>query len=299
MIKTVIKEGSTWSSVRVIGTALTAITMALVASKITDFVSSLVLVGMLSIGTALFSEIYRILLSFTTLGAKKVVFKAERKNSLNGALSAEFRENTRSSSLSENVDNSSVVVEPVLSHNDTHSTLSYSNSWMKYLWSNSTIRLVVLFAVVATLTVTVSYFVSNSAEKVETTYSTIVNNPAQMLTDEEKQEIIDDASMKPQKSVLEMQSKIDELKAEKSALETKISKLEAADTEHKGQILSLQEQLDVLKAYVEEQNQIPGVEIPKPETVIPDTDTSSDTVVDVEDENVSVEEAGIDISENS
>lgn len=266
--KKVVKEGSNWSSIRVVGTALTAITMALVASKLTNFVSSLALVGMLSVGTALFSEVYRILLSFTTLSAKKVVapvFKVEKKNAVTGELEI----------VDVSTETVAVVSEPSIAEIAAYKELPSWQRAFKYLWRNSVIRLVLLFAVVATLTVTVSYFVSNAAEKVETTYTT-VNNPAQMLTDAEKQEIIDNASIESEQSVWALQMKVEELKDEKSTLETKVSNLESEAVLHKDNMLSVQEQIDALKKQVDEK-EVPVVIVPTPapEPTVPASPTVS------------------------
>ncbi len=50
---------------KILGTALAAVTMALVSSRLTSVVNSLLIVAIVSIGSALASEFYRILLSVT------------------------------------------------------------------------------------------------------------------------------------------------------------------------------------------------------------------------------------------
>ena len=72
-VKEIIKDGTGLGFLKVLGTALTAVSMAVISAKITGFVNSLMLVAILSIGTALVNEFYRIILSFTSLGAKKIV----------------------------------------------------------------------------------------------------------------------------------------------------------------------------------------------------------------------------------
>ena len=57
-VKEIIKDGTGLGFLKVLGTALTAVSMAVISAKITGFVNSLMLVAILSIGTALVNEFY-------------------------------------------------------------------------------------------------------------------------------------------------------------------------------------------------------------------------------------------------
>lgn len=71
-IKRIVKNNSL-SLLTIAGTAATAVSMSVISSHLTGTINSLILVAVVSIGTALLNEIYRIILSITTLGAKKVI----------------------------------------------------------------------------------------------------------------------------------------------------------------------------------------------------------------------------------
>lgn len=255
--KKVLKDGSNWSLLKVSGTALTAVSMALISAKLTTLVNSLVLVAIISIGTAILSEFYRIVLSITSLGAKKVVapvLKIEQTNEETGEI--------------EIVNVTSIVQEEP-------ATNSNFKKVVHHLWHNPVIRMVLLFAVVATLTVTTSYFVSNSAEKVETTYTT-VNNPTEQLSDSEKQQITDNAASKASVIVSSLKSQISELEKDKQSLESKISDLEAENQSQSDKIDEIMSQLDELKTQVEENNQSSDEPASEPITEEP-TPTSTPT----------------------
>ena len=229
----VLKDGSNWSLLKVSGTALTAVSMALIASKLTTLVNSLVLVAIISIGTATLSEFYRIVLSITSLGAKKVVapvLKIEQTNKKTGEI--------------EIVDATSTVERD-------KTTDSNFKKVVHHLSHNPVIRMVLLFAVVDTLTVTTSYFISNSAEKVETTYTT-VNNPTEELTDSEKQKITDDAASKSNEIVNGLKSRISTLEKDKQSLEDEISDLETENQSQSDKIDEILSQIDELKTQIEE-----------------------------------------------
>lgn len=71
-IKRIVKNNSL-SLLTIAGTAATAVSMSVISSHLTGTINSLILVAVVSVGTALLNEIYRIILSITTLGAKKVI----------------------------------------------------------------------------------------------------------------------------------------------------------------------------------------------------------------------------------
>lgn len=68
-----LKKDSTLSYTRIIATALTAITMAYISSRLTSFINSLILVSIISIGTAVLSEVYRICFGVVAESTKKII----------------------------------------------------------------------------------------------------------------------------------------------------------------------------------------------------------------------------------
>lgn len=262
--KTIVKEGSTWSLIRVIGTSLTAITMALLSTKFGGFVSSFVLVGLVSVGSAIVSEIYRIILSFTSLSAKKViapVLKIEQPNAITGQM--EIVEVVK-------------VDKKTPEEQEKAAQFAALPTWKKitqHLWQNNIIRMTILFAVVGTLTVTTSYFVSaNSADKVETTYTTI-NNPSQKISETEKNEIANNAAVKNATVIANIELEIEKLKEENAELLSKLESSIQDNSDLKDNYDSLMEELSALKTLVEqnkiEQDNINNTPNPDPEPTPP------------------------------
>lgn len=235
--KRIIKDGSSLSLIRVIGTALTAVSMALISSRLTTIVNSFVLVGVVSIGTAILSEFYRIILSITSLGAKKVVAPviAGWNVTPEGLVPSTDAVDTLTSEI------------PIVSEQPKRNWFVHG---VHYLWGNPAFRMIALFAVVGTLTVTVSYFVSNASEKIETTYTTI--NKTQSLSQKEKDKIADDAVKKTAQDFADLRSQIDALEANNKALRDKISDLELEKTSHSDQIEELLKQLEEVSNKIDE-----------------------------------------------
>ena len=67
------QDGSNISWPRLIATALAAVTMTLLSSRLTSVFGSLMLTAVISIGSALTAEFYRVVINMTAMGTKKVV----------------------------------------------------------------------------------------------------------------------------------------------------------------------------------------------------------------------------------
>lgn len=70
-LRKILREDSNWSIRSIFITALTGVSAAIIATQLTGLVSSLVLVALMSFVSASISELYRISLALTGLGAKR------------------------------------------------------------------------------------------------------------------------------------------------------------------------------------------------------------------------------------
>ena len=214
------------SARRLIATAAAAVTMALVSSRLTSVLNSLILVAVVSIGSALVSEFYRVLLSVTAEGTKKVAETTKRAIdplvSLGHSDDAptevidlpDVEETKVQEGLPVQVagtDSDDVLTGDADQGSDKHATgpgehetpeepdsfesqksrgLSHAKSAIK---TNPFVQLSLLFGVVALLTVGVSYAVASSQGKTDITYnySSFRKDPLDELTTSQKQDLVE------------------------------------------------------------------------------------------------------------
>lgn len=188
-IKEIVKDGSGLGFLKVTGTALTAVSMAIISSKITGFVNSLMLVAILSIGTAVVNEFYRILLSFTSLGAKRIV-------------SPVFRtvENTETGEMIVVEDNPiSVIDVNEIKENDSISQLPFlprmKKRILQYFKNNSIMKFMLLFSAVAVITIGVNYIMDKNEESSVYTYTTNHTTEKQVIEDSTVQPVIEEKTV--------------------------------------------------------------------------------------------------------
>jgi len=77
-LRKILREDSNWSPRSILITALTGVSAALISTQLTGIVSSVVLIGIMAFVTASISEIYRVFLALTGLGARKAAAQAAR-----------------------------------------------------------------------------------------------------------------------------------------------------------------------------------------------------------------------------
>lgn len=70
-LKKILREDSNWSLKSITITALTGVSVAIISTQLTGLVSSMVLIAVMAFITASVSELYRIFIALTGLGAKK------------------------------------------------------------------------------------------------------------------------------------------------------------------------------------------------------------------------------------
>lgn len=227
------KDGNNLSLLKVVGTALTAVSMALISSQLTGFINSLILVGLVSVGSAFLSEFYRVVLSVTSLGAKKIV-PGLRSNS-NEATSTD--EDTPPT-----VDLDSDVSE---------SKSSWWNRLRKYSAAHPTLKFSALFLMVSMLTIGSSYLISASNVNTDSNYTTVHTTTMATISEDEKHDIINLAAAKAHEtekasSDESLKTRITELEKQNAKLQTELDALKESKN-YDETIKSLQDEITVLK----------------------------------------------------
>lgn len=189
-VKEIVKDGTGLGFLKVLGTALTAVSMAVISAKITGFVNSLMLVAILSIGTAVVNEFYRIILSFTSLGAKKIVAPVLKttKNTETGEIII--------------VEEEPIIVETVEEieedkNNEKTVFSAIKSKVVQYFKNNTVMRFILIFATVALITIGINYLVKPDQEPTIYKYTTnhtteqqIIEEPTDEPVVEEKTTVI-------------------------------------------------------------------------------------------------------------
>lgn len=257
-VKEIVKDGTGLGFLKVLGTALTAVSMAVISAKITGFVNSLMLVAILSIGTALVNEFYRIILSFTSLGAKKIVAPVLKttKNAETGEIIIVEEEPIIINSIEE-------VEEKEESEKSTFSIIK--SKTIRYFKNNSVMRFILIFATVALITIGINYLVKPDQEPTVYKYTTnhtteqqVIEEPSDEPIVEEKTTVIvkeqetdvDDEQTPPTTTPSSPTTEIplptaqstDNNDAEIQELITRIETLEQENTTLKDDLKKLQEQ---------------------------------------------------------
>lgn len=212
IIKNTIKEDSGLSFIKVCITVLTAVSMALISSKLTGFVNSLMLVALVSIGSAVMTEFYRIVLSLTSISAKKVVLPVTKFNSDGTTKEIQIEstqdedeltnEETKETSLNSAQDNDKDKSSTIITTNDKNNSQTQDDSKTviqsvkNYFQRSPMMKMALLFTVISLLTIGANYFITTHNEKgstVEHTTTTVHKTEAERLSDQEKEDIINSA----------------------------------------------------------------------------------------------------------
>lgn len=77
-LRKIFREDSNWSLRSILITALTGVSVAVISTQLTGLVSSMVLIAIMAFVSASVSEIYRVFLALTGLGARKAAVRASR-----------------------------------------------------------------------------------------------------------------------------------------------------------------------------------------------------------------------------
>ena len=170
-LKTVIKEESTLSPAKVVITALTAVSVAIISTKLTSVLNGITLAALVAVISAILTEAYRIVTALTAHGVGKAVLPIERRN----------KEDRQTETNDEAKQDNEGGVKPL-------------HALREYFARRKNMQLVALFATTAILTIGTSFLVAKSLGEpslISNSYPTEVR--AEQLTEEEKQAIIDKA----------------------------------------------------------------------------------------------------------
>lgn len=170
-LREVLKEETTLTPARVIITTLTAVSMAIISTKLTSVVNGMVLAGSIAVISAVVSEAYRVVTTLTTHGMNKAVAPIEKKN-------LKDREREKAAETEPIDEPKKSPIEPL----------------REYFARRKNMQMIALFSATAILTIGTSFIVTKSLETpshVSNNYPTQVK--AEQLSEDEKQKIIDEA----------------------------------------------------------------------------------------------------------
>lgn len=168
----VIKEDSTLSPAKVVITALTAVSVAIISTKLTTVLNGLTLAALVAVISAILSEAYRIVTALTAHGVEKAVVPIEKRNLTDRESELRAESDTKDDSASR---------RPLA-------------VLREYFARRKNMQLVALFTTTAILTIGTSFLVAKSLGEpslVSNNYPTEVR--AEQLTEKQKQDIIDKA----------------------------------------------------------------------------------------------------------
>ena len=171
-LREVLKEETTLTPARVIITTLTAVSMAIISTKLTSVVNGMFLAGSVAVISAVVSEAYRVVTTLTAHGVTKAVAPLEKKNMKDRA-------------LEEAKATGALLKEPKRGRLEP---------LREYFARRKNMQLIALFSATAILTIGTSFVVTKSLDTpshVSNNYPTQVK--AEQLSEDEKQKIIDEA----------------------------------------------------------------------------------------------------------
>lgn len=235
--KEIVKEGSGLTFLKILVTALTAVSMSLLSANLTGVINSLILVALVSVGTAIVSEFYRILLSVTSLGAKKVVAPVIQVRTIKEGntvrtiteevveldekdVNDEDRETITEVEREESEENHRIqeLEQEVIDTGRGRRRLVIAKvhqRFIEYFNKNPFMKFVVLFAGIAILTIGTSYLVSEKNQNTDNIFTTVYKTEKKQdtLSKTEKQAIIDEAVKQaqektPERTIVEKETEV-------------------------------------------------------------------------------------------
>ncbi len=228
------KAGSSISWPRLIATALAAVTMTLVSARLTSVFGSLMLTAVVSIGSALVAEFYRILINLTAEGTKKVIapIVADEHGSQADSQRGEEEPNKKED---EPEQESSTPARP-------------------HAHSGQFVQLALVFGVVSLITVGISYGVAKSqgGDIYQNTFETY---PTESLSDTEKQELVDQAVAAVKEAVPDaasFQDQLSSLQEQNEELQSALTDLQAGFETQQETMTTLTDQVGELERELEE-----------------------------------------------
>lgn len=260
-LRKILREDSNWSIRTIAITALTGVSVAVIATQLNGLVSSFVLIAVMAFITASVSEIYRVFLALTGFGAKRAAAKAakvlplvpsEQRAALREEIREELRDEIAERDALARTERSHPITGALHVVTDAYrlnleQEASGPNGFQRFLYrlknygkANPFLWLVVLFLGIALTTVSVTYLVTNG-QPPQIIQRTVVQT--EELPAEDRAAIVSEAKDRalteletqqpePQPTPVMDPAMLDELSAmgdRLSAMEDEIAALQAAD----------------------------------------------------------------------
>lgn len=197
-LRKILREDSNWSLKSIAITALTGVSVAVISTQLTGLVSSMVLIAVMAFITASVSELYRIFIALTGLGAKKAAARvlptqdAETKSDQHENIDS----NTEAKSKSDPVTSAIEVVSNAYKLNKDQRSEDPGifrralYHFKNYTVANPFLLLIVLFLGIAISTVAATYIISDG-EPPQIIEKTMVKQ--ERLSNSDRSEIIQEA----------------------------------------------------------------------------------------------------------
>lgn len=192
-LRKILREESKWSMKSIAITALTGVSVAVIATQLNGLVSSMVLIAVMAFITASVSEIYRVFIGLTGLGARKAAAKAARLLPIvNSAEPKQPRDEEDSDPITEamQVITSAYKLKPEQEADRPGLFKRFSYRMGNYGKANPFLWLVVLFLGIAVTTVAVTYLVTDG-QPPQIIQRTV--EVAQPLSEDERSSIVAEA----------------------------------------------------------------------------------------------------------
>lgn len=189
-----VKRESSLTGVKIGGTALTALSIALITTHLAGFVSSIVVSVLIPVFSLVLNEIYR-----ASLVATRQTFSSESDDATNMSSSttsdndshATARSRSEDAHTRNTYDTNNDTVTPMSSPRETVDEDRVSEPWWLRAYhgiaDNSFLRDAVLFAVVALMTVAINFMVAHPSHNVNTTYKTVAVHREGLSTSDKNQ----------------------------------------------------------------------------------------------------------------
>ena len=245
------RAGSSISWPRLIATAMAAVTMTLVSASLTSVFGSLMLTAVVSIGSALVAEFYRVVINLTAEGTKKVIAPIVSEDGLlhvEGRRTEDSQEDSKEDQEDGDEDQDSGGDEEP----ETHKHRGRPGQF---------VQLALVFGVVSLITVGISYAVASS-QGGDIYQNTFETRPTQTLSDSEKQELVDQTLEILKESLPDataLQEELTSLQDQNQQLRSSLEELQADFDSQQETIATLSDQVTQLQT----QTGNPGTETPE------------------------------------
>lgn len=255
-LKEVVDEArgsSSFSWPRIIATALAAVTMAVLSTRLSSIFGALMLTAVISIGSALAAEFYRVVITVTTESTKKVIVPAILDQESDEADTASEAPSSKPTDAQE-----PDVLDAAQETTSDQSVAELSHAVKQVAKgsarSNQMVMLSLIFGLVSLLTIGISYGVAK-AQGGDIYNTTVETHPVQQLDDEQVNALVELATQASKEGVPDYQSLINSLTAlqeENKSLTQTVEDLRTEQSSSLTEIQRLQTEIDELTTKIQD-----------------------------------------------